>query len=149
MRVLLTFIFWGLFLLFILAWLVERAVNKISVVIKNVKNGDTMERWDFLVQYEGDANQEGGQTSDKPVKQIRNEIRDIIKQITASVSYLPLYECLCSFDIQIHTKDDVKVPEKWADTELAHINNAQTVQMRSFSTNIHKMETHVVYKVDD
>lgn len=130
-------------------WLIQRKVNKISLVITNVKSLEVLERWDFFVQYEGDANQEGGQTSDKPIKQIRNEIRDIIKQITSSVTYLPLLDCLCSFDIQIHTHEDIVVPEDWADTEAANIRNAQCVKMRSFTTKIHKMDTMVTYKNDD
>lgn len=124
-------------------------VNKISLVITNVKTLEVMERWDFVVQYEGDHSVDGGPTSDKPIKQIRNEIRDIIKQITSSVTYLPLLDCLCGFDIQIHTKPDVTIPEAWGDAQPANIKNAQCVQMRSFSTNIHKMETLVTYKNDD
>lgn len=126
-------------------WLVERIVTKVVLVIINVKTLEVLERWDFHVEYEGDT-KDNAQTSDKPLKQIKNEIRDVLKQITSSVSYLPLLDCLCSFDIQIYTKDDVNLPEQWADSEPAHIKNAQCVKMRSFSTNIHKMETAVIYK---
>lgn len=127
------------------AWLVERIVNKVALVITNVKTLEVLERWDFNVEYEGDA-KDNSQTSDKPVKQIRNEIRDVLKQIASSVSYLPLLDCLCSFDIQIYTKDNVNLPDQWADAQPANIINAQCVKMRSFSTNIHKMETAVTYK---
>lgn len=107
-----------------------------------------MERWDFNVEYEGNA--DGGiHTSDKPLKQIKNEIRDVLRQIASSVSYLPLLDCLCSFDIQIYTKNDVELPAEWADAQPANIKNAQSVKMRSFSTNIHKMETVVTYKNDN
>lgn len=126
-------------------WLVERIVNKVVLVITNVKTLEVLERWDFHVEYEGDV-KDNGQTSEKPLKTIRNEIREVMKQITSSVTYLPLLDCLCSFDIQIYTKDDVKLPEQWADAEPANIKNAQCVKMKSFSTNIHKMETAVVYK---
>ena len=34
---------------------------------------------------------------------IKSEIRDVIRQITASVTFLPLLDCLCSFDILIYT----------------------------------------------
>jgi mitotic spindle assembly checkpoint protein MAD2 len=36
-------------------------------------------------------------------KKIRQEIRDVIRQITASVTFLPLLDCICSFDILIYT----------------------------------------------
>lgn len=108
-----------------------------------------MERWDFNVEYEGGPDETGSQTSDKPLKLIRNEIRDVLKQIASSVAYLPLLDCLCSFDIQIYTKGDVELPKEWNEAEAANIKNAQVVKMRSFSTNIHKMETVVTYKNDD
>ncbi|XP_023016755.1 mitotic arrest deficient 2 [Leptinotarsa decemlineata] len=129
-------------------WLIERTVNKIAVVITNVKTLEVMERWDFKVEYEGDTN-DSEQVSEKPLKQIKNEIRDVLKQIASSVAYLPLLDCLCSFDIQIYTKSDVKLPEEWAEAQPANIKNAQSVKMRSFTTNIHKMETVVTYKNED
>lgn len=126
-------------------WLIKRLVNKVVLVITNVKTLEVLERWDFNVEYEGDG-KDGSQTSDKPLKQIKNEIRDVLKQIASSISYLPLLDCLCSFDIQIYTKDDVELPEQWADAQPANIPNAQSVKMRSFSTNLHKMATTVTYK---
>ncbi|KAJ8958944.1 hypothetical protein NQ318_019714 [Aromia moschata] len=131
-----------------LGWLVDRTVNKVALVITNVKTLEIMERWDFNVEYEGDV-ANGEQTSEKPLKQIKNEIRDVLKQIASSVAYLPLLDCLCSFDIQIYTKSDVELPAEWAEAEPANIKNAQSVKMRTFSTNIHKMETVVTYKNDD
>lgn len=120
-------------------------MNKIALVITNVKTLEVMERWDFIVEYEGDSKTED-QSSDKPLKQIKNEIRDVLKQIACSVAYLPLLDCLCSFDIQIYTKNDVDLPSEWTEAEPANIKNAQSVKMRSFSTNIHKMDTVVTYK---
>lgn len=135
--------------LLLLEWLVKRAVQKVALIIVNVKTLEVLERWDFNIEYEGDPDQEGGQTSDKPLKQIKNEIRDVLKQIASSIAYLPLLDCLCSFDIQIYTKNDVNLPNEWSDAQPAHIKNAQSVKMRSFSTNIHRMETVVTYKNED
>ncbi|KAK5645633.1 hypothetical protein RI129_004097 [Pyrocoelia pectoralis] len=129
-------------------WLVKRLVDKIALIVTNVKSREVMERWDFIVQYEGDVTNPN-QTSDKPLKQIQNEIRDVLKQIASSVAYLPLLDCLCSFDIQLYTKKDIDLPSEWADTHPADIKNAQFVRLRSFSTNIHKMETLVTYKSED
>lgn len=124
-------------------------VNKIALIITNVKTLEVMERWDFNVEYEGETDENGQQTSDKNLKQIKNEIRDVLKQIASSIAYLPLLDCLCSFDIQIYAKDDIIMPEEWADAQPANIKNAQSVKMRSFSTNIHKMDTVVTYKSDN
>ncbi|CAG9832384.1 unnamed protein product [Diabrotica balteata] len=130
-------------------WLVDRTVNKVALVVTNVKTLDVMERWDFKVEYEEDTLTNPDKISEKPLKQIKNEIRDVLKQIASSVAYLPLLDCLCSFDIQVYTKPDVELPKEWAEAEPANIKNAQSVKMRSFSTNIHKMETVVTYKNED
>lgn len=120
-----------------------------ALIITNVKTLEVLERWDFHVEYEGNPDESGGQVSEKPLKTIKNEIRDVLKQIASSVAYLPLLDCLCSFDIQIYTKSNVILPQQWSEAEAAHVKNAQSVKMRSFSTNIHKMETVVTYKNDD
>ena len=62
-----------------------------------------LERWEFKIENE---KTEEGKLVDEAVKdekKIRSEIRDVIRQITASVTFLPLLDCLCSFDILIYT----------------------------------------------
>lgn len=108
-----------------------------------------MERWDFNVEYCGQVNSEGKEESTKPIKDIQREIRDVLKQIASSVAYLPLIDARCGIDLLMYTRDDVKIPEKWEETTGVDIKNAQTVGLRSFSTNIHRMKTSVVYKSDD
>ncbi|XP_044267788.1 mitotic spindle assembly checkpoint protein MAD2A [Tribolium madens] len=130
-------------------WLLQRCVTRIAMIITNVKTLEVMERWDFYVEYEGNADEPGGPVSEKPLKIIKNEIRDVLKQIASSVAYLPLLDCLCSFDIQIYTKSDVDLPGEWTEAQAAHVKNAQSVKMRSFSTNLHKMDTVVTYKNED
>lgn len=117
-------------------------------MITNVRTLEVLERWDFNVEYEGNSGDETV-TSEKPLKQIQSEIRDVLKQIASSIAYLPLLDCICSFDIQIYTKSNVALPAEWADAQPANVKNAQSVKMRSFSTNIHKMETVVTYKNED
>lgn len=129
--------------------MVQKLVTKVALIIMNVKTQEVMERWDFNVEYEGGDKDDPERTSDKPLKQIKNEIRDVLRQIASSIAYLPLLDCLCSFDIQIYTKNDVILPSEWADAKPANIKNAQSVKLRSFSTNIHKMDTAVTYKNDD
>lgn len=109
---------------------------------------EVMERWDFNVEYEG-SDKGSERTSDKPLKQIKNEIRDVMKQITSSVTYLPLLDCPCSFDIQIYADYKVDLPSDWADVEPANIYNAQSVKMKSFSTKFHKMGTVVTFQKED
>lgn len=86
-------------------------MKRLVVVLTNVDTKETMERWEFLVSYDKDDENKDPNlktaafkdTSDKDQNKIRQEIRDVIRQITASVTFLPLLDCLCSFDILIYT----------------------------------------------
>ena len=64
-------------------------------------------RWEFKIENETVEAKDGSKTvveeGVKDEKKIRSEIRDVIRQITASVTFLPLLDCLCSFDILIYT----------------------------------------------
>lgn len=134
-------------------WLVQRKVEKVTLVITNVNTKEVLEKWDFKVEYEGRNTSNGigdgaglPEVGTKDVKQIQKEIREVIRQITGTVSFLPLLDCLCSFDILTYTIRDCGIPNEWDETQPVFIANSQEVQLRSFSTSIHKMETVVSYK---
>ena len=86
---------------------------------------------------------------EKPLAEIQAEIRAIIRQITASVTFLPLIEEPCSFEMLVYTDQDVVVPPAWADTDAHAIDCSQEVRLRSFSTKIHKVDPAVSYRVPD
>ncbi|XP_031845502.1 mitotic arrest deficient 2 [Nomia melanderi] len=135
-------------------WLTQRKVQKITLVITNVNTKEVLEKWDFKVDYEDQpSNGLKNSTSNglpevgtKDPKTIQKEIREVIRQITGTVSFLPLLDCLCSFDILTYTVPDCGIPQQWDETQPVFIANSQEVQLRSFSTSIHKMETIVSYK---
>ncbi|KAK2582702.1 hypothetical protein KPH14_004976 [Odynerus spinipes] len=135
-------------------WLIQRKVQKITLVITNVNTKEVLEKWDFKVDYEGqtlkgsndNATTELLEIGTKDVKTIQKEIREVIRQITGTVSFLPLLDCLCSFDILTYTVPDCNIPKEWDETQPVFIANSQEVQLRSFSTSIHKMDTIVSYK---
>ncbi|KAL2736615.1 mitotic spindle assembly checkpoint protein MAD2A [Vespula maculifrons] len=135
-------------------WLVQRKVQKITLVITNVNTKEVLEKWDFRVDYEGHTPKnindnsmvELPEVGTKDVKTIQKEIREVIRQITGTVSFLPLLDCLCSFDILTYTVQDCNIPKEWDETQPVFIANSQEVQLRSFSTSIHKMDTIVSYK---
>lgn len=135
-------------------WLVQRKVRKITLVITNVNTKEVLEKWDFKVDYE-DQNANGTDSNitaalpevgTKDIKTIQKEIREVIRQITGTVSFLPLLDCLCSFDILTYTVPDCSIPNQWDETQPVFIANSQEVQLRTFSTSIHKMNTIVSYK---
>ncbi|XP_047520986.1 mitotic spindle assembly checkpoint protein MAD2A [Pieris napi] len=134
-------------------WIVNKKVDKLSLIILNVATKEVLECWDFKVQYEdGDValSKEKNETvSSKDLKKIKQEIRDVMLQIAATISYLPFLDCRCSFDVLVHAKPDCDIPEKWAEAKPVEITNAQNVQLKSFSTSLNKMETIVSYKLTD
>ena len=152
-------------------WLVERKVKKLVVVLTSVETKEVLERWEFKVEYEteeaddtkagnentnpnSDPSQKKGTNSDKKYcdvskkdeKAIRKDIGAVIRQITASVSFLPLLDCICSFDILIYSHKDLEVPVEWGETDACIIQDSEEVKLRSFSTNIHRVEAAVSYK---
>ncbi|XP_071857399.1 mitotic arrest deficient 2 [Bombus fervidus] len=135
-------------------WLTQRKVQKITLVITNVNTKEVLEKWDFKVDYEGRSSNSANdntknslpEVGTKDVKAIQKEIREVIRQITGTVSFLPLLDCLCSFDILTYTVPDCGIPKEWDETQPVFIANSQEVQLRSFSTSLHKMDTIVSYK---
>ena len=80
------------------------------VVLASVETKEMLERWEFKVEYETDNEDKENKTgnfkdkTEKDEKKIKQEIREVIRQITASVTFLPLLDCICSFDVLIYTE---------------------------------------------
>ena len=125
------------------------------MVISNVNTKEVLECWDFRIDPErNDQNKDPNvdptnPTSSKELKKIQAEIGAVMRQIAATVSYLPLLECICSFDLLIHTLKDCDIPDNWNETENVSIKNSQVVNLKSFSTGLHKLDTVVSYKMTD
>ena len=128
-------------------WLMNNAVQKLVLVVKGVETGDTLERWVFECVTTGAG--DSSVKSDKPVKEITTEIQAIMRQITASVTFLPLLNEPCSFDLLVYADDAATVPVAWEDSDPCFIADAEDVRLRSFTTKIHKVDLKVSYKVDD
>ncbi|KAJ6641833.1 Mitotic spindle assembly checkpoint protein MAD2A [Pseudolycoriella hygida] len=125
-------------------------LEKISMIITDAHTKETLECWDFTVEVDDTSvvNQENIKNA-KDLKRIQMEIGSVMRQIGATVSYLPLLDNICSFDILLQTKDTTEVPEKWDETKPVCIQNAQSVQLRSFSTGVHTVNTAVSYKYNN
>lgn len=75
---------------------------------------------------------------------------DVIRQITACVSFLPLLERECTFDVLIGLKQGTECSEVGLESiQDMKIKNAEKVQLRSFATGFHDVQTCVEYKMDD
>lgn len=145
------------------SWLTDGDVQRLVVVVSGIDSGETLERWQFNVCVEdgkasgvevsmmsgnndenashnvmkqatgsGEAMKKGSKT----VKEVHDEIQAIIRQITASVTFLPLLNEPCSFDLLIYTTKTAVVPKKWEDSDPSYIMNSQEVKLRSFTTSV-------------
>jgi len=146
-------------------WLLSGDIQKLVLVIASIDDGTVLERWVFNVETDkskvpnaGAAKAKTqtlskgkgkGKSKGKSLKEIKNEIRGIIRQITSSVTFLPLLEVPCSFDILVYTDKECAVPKKWKESAPKEIVNAETVRLRSFDTKVHKVDAMVSYKYND
>lgn len=81
-------------------WILLKKLQKLSVVVTDVRTKETLERWDFKIEYSNEAissEKEQQPTSAKDVKIIQKEIRDVLRQISATISFLPLLDYQCNY----------------------------------------------------
>ncbi|XP_014403641.1 PREDICTED: mitotic spindle assembly checkpoint protein MAD2A [Myotis brandtii] len=127
-------------------WLYKCSVQKLVVVISNIEDGEVLERWQFDIEWDKTARDDSA-PREKSQKATQDEIRLVIRQITATVTFLPLLEASCSFDLLIYTDRDLVVPEKWEESGPQFIANSEQVRLRSFTTTIHKVNSMVAFKI--
>ncbi|XP_073693711.1 mitotic spindle assembly checkpoint protein MAD2A [Garra rufa] len=126
-------------------WLFDCTVQKLVVVITCLETNEVLERWQFDIECDKTA-KENGAPRDKSIKAIQEEIRSVIRQITATVTFLPLLETACAFDLLIYTDKDLEVPEQWEESGPQLIDQSEEVRLRSFTTSVHKVNSMVAYK---
>jgi len=142
-------------------WLLEGHVQRLVLVVQGVDTLETLERWQFNVTVEPSENSNNGencpklgnnavlptkQSEPKTLKEIHSEIQSIVRQITASVTFLPLLQESCTFDLLVYTDKELHIPDKWADSDPCYILNSAEVKLRSFTTSVHKVDSMVAYK---
>ncbi|KAJ8008080.1 hypothetical protein DPEC_G00101050 [Dallia pectoralis] len=129
-------------------WLFDCTVQKLVLVVTCLETNEVLERWQFDIACDKTA-KDSSAPRDKSVKSIQAEIRSVIRQITASVTFLPLLETACSFDLLVYTDKDLEVPDKWEESGPQIIDHSEVVPLRSFTTSIHKVNGMVAYKRSD
>lgn len=77
-------------------WLLARKVQQITLVITNVNTKEVLEKWDFRVEYEGNAETDTTNSNGTPAplpevgtkdsQTIQKEIREVIRQITGIIN---------------------------------------------------------------
>lgn len=149
----------------LLVWLLNGKVQKLVLVVKGLDSGEVLERWVFNCQStsrirtlgstdnnsnsnsnsnssNSSATSGGIVTADtisiiKSAKELTQEIQAIIRQITACVTFLPLLNEPCSFDLLVYADQDATVPMAlWEDSDPCCIINSEDVKLRSFTTKV-------------
>lgn len=128
-------------------WMVSGSLQKLVLVVTSVETKETLERWTFDIEEQSAANAQAGTPAPtKSEKDIMGEIQAIIRQITASVTFLPMLEDQCTFDLLVYTRADSEVPQQWEESDPKYITDSAEVRLRSFTTTVHKVDTMVAYK---
>ncbi|XP_041485882.1 mitotic spindle assembly checkpoint protein MAD2A-like [Lytechinus variegatus] len=129
-------------------WLNQKIVQKVVVTISSEETDQVMERWQFDIECDKTMTHDS-KPREKSQAEIHKGIQAVIKQITASVTFLPLLETACKFNLLIYTDKDLNTPEKWEESGPSLIDNSEEVRLRSFTTSIHKVNAMVSYKLMD
>ncbi len=66
------------------------------------------------------------------------------------MTFLPQLEAGdCTFNVLVYADADSEVPMEWGDSDAKEIENGEKVQLRSFSTSNHRVDTLVSYRLAD
>lgn len=120
------------------------------MVVTSATSQEVLERWTFDIQTDTHvvSQNKDGSKVEKSEAAITQEIQAIIRQITASVTFLPLLNDTCTIDLLAYTDKESEVPFEWEESDPRYITGAQNVKLRSFSTSVHNVEAMVAYRVD-
>ncbi|KAK6329762.1 Mitotic spindle checkpoint component mad2 [Orbilia brochopaga] len=152
-------------------WMLHGKISKFILVISDKDSGDKLERWQFDVHILGGGKKKkaaaaassstdgvdkentgasgSAESADKTEKEIQEEIQSIFRQITASVTFLPMLNGNCTFNVLVYADGDAEVPMEWGDGEDEGIQDAEQVQLRSWSSSSHRVETMVSYRITE
>ncbi|GAB0498257.1 hypothetical protein MMPV_009598 [Pyropia vietnamensis] len=136
-------------------WLGRGELQALVLAIASVETGAVVERWVFDVEASDDgaeggrgataAGGGGGIKTPKEEKAVTAEIQAIVRQITASITFLPLLEDACTFDLIFYVSAAAATPDECEESGGRCVVNAQQVRLRSFDTGVHRVHTLVAY----
>jgi len=133
-------------------WLSTGVVTQLVVAIISKDTRTPLERWVFDIHLvEQQPTKDSETVLPKPETEIQAEIRSILKQIVSTVTFLPIIDDPTVFNILAYTTESADVPaDEWVDTDPLAIEagKSQQVKLRSFSTDVHRIEAMVAYRYD-
>ncbi|KAF8839797.1 spindle assembly checkpoint protein [Paxillus ammoniavirescens] len=132
-------------------WLLTGSVTQLVLAIISKDTRLPLERWVFDVNLVEPPADSTAPSPPKPESEIQAEIRYILKQIVSTVTFLPIIDDPTVFNILAYTHDSADVPaDEWVDTDPLAIeaSKSQQVKLRSFSTDVHRIEAMVAYRYE-
>ena len=93
-------------------WLLTSSLTRLVLAIKSIETDETLERWQFEIHTDEAAaaggkpstlvgrTETGGKKKEKTEKEVQGEIREIMKQITSTTTFLPILQEECKSDSQ-------------------------------------------------
>lgn len=86
------------------------SITRLVLAIKSTETEETLERWQFDIHTDDNAAAAAaaptagavnakGKKKEKTEKEVQGEIREIMKQITSSVTFLPILEDPCESSV--------------------------------------------------
>ncbi|KAI0375108.1 mitotic spindle checkpoint protein MAD2 [Pilatotrama ljubarskyi] len=133
-------------------WLLTGSVTQLVLAIISKDSRMPLERWVFDINLVEQPTTEGSQPAPaKPEAEIQAEIRAILKQIVSTVTFLPVIDEPTVFNILAYTSESADIPaNEWVDTDPLAIeaSKSQQVKLRSFSTDVHRIEAMVAYRYE-
>ncbi|AET41540.1 spindle checkpoint protein MAD2 Ecym_8258 [Eremothecium cymbalariae DBVPG len=129
-------------------WLLGGKCNKLVLVMVDKDEGDVVERWEFDVQHITDSGSEEQSEHNNDLEETQKQIRALMRQITASVTFLPELknEGNYTFNVLAYTDANANVPMEWADSDGKEIADGEVVQFRNFNTGDHRVSAQVSYR---
>ena len=126
-------------------------VTQLVVEIVSKDSRMPLEQWVFDVNLVEQSLLQRSQPN-KPEAKIQAEICSILRQIVSTVTFLPIIDEPTAFNILVYTHGSADVPaNKWLDTDLLAMegSKSQDVKLRSFSTDVHRVEAMVLWYVKE
>ena len=126
-------------------WLSGGNVKMLVLVVTGQRSRIVLERWTFDIDTKASTVDAASKLPPKPEDAVRAEIQALMRQITASVTFLPVINEPCAFDLLVYTSADCNIPETWELSDPQLVVNATDVKLRTFSTTFHTVETAVAF----
>lgn len=128
------------------SWLNELNVQKLVLVMQDLESKENVERWAFDVNCDKSVSSDPSFTKPGDLKQIQRGIQDVIRQVVSSITFLPILESSCSFDLLVYCDQEVATPAGWDETTGKLVIDSEDLRLKSFTTSIHSVVPTVSYR---